>query len=92
MATYTKSVSLVAPLTTADQTVLQENPMRSYALLVNNSTEEIYLGMGIPAVSGRGIPLLTPGSNYEITLINPFHGEIHALVAAATGDLLITEW
>lgn len=85
-------VDLVKVLSTTEQKVLGGNPSRVYALLVNPSAEQVFLGMGIPAVVDRGIPLLSAGSNYEINLTNPFFGSIHAVSKAGTPNLLITEW
>ncbi|GAI27825.1 unnamed protein product, partial [marine sediment metagenome] len=54
-----KCVDLKKALSTAEQEVLPANPSRTYALLINPSAEEVFLGMGIPAIVDRGIPLLT---------------------------------
>ncbi|GAI47356.1 unnamed protein product, partial [marine sediment metagenome] len=75
-----------------EQEVLPANPSRTYALLINPSAEEVFLGMGIPAIVDRGIPLLTAGSNYEINATNLWLGSIHAVSKAGTPDLLIVEW
>lgn len=87
-----KAVDLVKPLSTTEVEVLGKNPTRIYALLVNPSAEEVFLGMGIPAVVDRGILLLSAGSSYEINLTNPWHGSIHAVSKAGTPNLLIVEW
>ncbi|GAI14480.1 unnamed protein product [marine sediment metagenome] len=87
-----RAVDLVVPLSATQVQVLPKNPLRTYALLVNPSAEQVFLAMGIPAVVDRGIPLLTAGSNYEINLTNPWHGSIHAVSKAGTPNLLIQEW
>lgn len=87
-----QTVDLKLPLSVASQKVLAKNPARTYALLVNDGVDIIYLGMGISAVSGRGIRLNVSGGSYEINLVNPWHGEIYAVAAAGTPDLLIQEW
>lgn len=89
---FEKSVDLKKPLSTTEKEVLPPNPNRVYALLANPSAEQVFLAMGIPAEVDRGIPLLTPGSNYEINLMNPWRGSIHAVSKAGTPDLLIQEW
>jgi len=86
------AVSLALTLGVVQKQVLGKNPQRVYALVVNNSAEEIFLGLGIPAVLDQGIPLLISGSNYEISLVNPWHGSISAISRAGTPTLLITEW
>ncbi len=87
-----QTVDLKLTLSVTSQKVLPKNPARAYALLVNDGTDIIYLGMGISAVDGRGIRLNASGGSYEINLVNPWHGEIHAIAAAGTPDLLIQEW
>ncbi|MBA7671593.1 hypothetical protein ES703_79752 [subsurface metagenome] len=87
-----KCVDLKKPLSTTQVEVLPANPLRTYALLINPSAEEVFLGMGIPAIVDRGIPLLTAGSNYEINATNLWLGSIHAVSKAGTPDLLIVEW
>lgn len=86
------AVDLKIALSTTQKEVLGKNPRRIYALIVNPSAEEIFLGFGIPAVVDRGIPLLSAGSSYEINLTNPWHGSIHAVSKAGIPNLLITEW
>ncbi|GAI06310.1 unnamed protein product [marine sediment metagenome] len=88
----TKAVDVVKPLSVTQVMVLDKNPARLYALIVNPSAEQVFLGMGIPAVVDRGIPLLSAGSSYEINLTNPWHGSVHAVSKAGTPSLLITEW
>ena len=87
-----QTVDLKLALSTTQQKVMAINRVRTYALLVNDGTDIIYLGMGIPAVSGRGIRLNPSGGSYEINLTNPFQGEIYAVAAAGTPAILIQEW
>ena len=85
------AIDLKLTLSTTQQRILGKNPARQYALLVNDGTDDIYLGMGIPATANRGIRLNAGGGSYEINLTNPWHGEIYA-VSAGTPALLIQEW
>ncbi len=87
-----KAVDLKLPLSTTQERVLGDNPQRLYSLLVNDGTDDIYLGMGIPAIANRGIRLNNGGGSYEINLTNPWHGSIHAVAASGTPVLLIQEW
>ncbi len=87
-----QAVNLRKVLSTTQEQVLTANPNRTYAILALVGTDPVYLSMGIPAESGRGIPLFTNGANYEINLTNPWTGPIYAVASAATPTLLITEW
>lgn len=64
--------------------ILDANPLRLYALFMNNSEVEITLSLGsINQIDfGRGI-LLRPGGSYEITQINLYRGPVSALAEAA---------
>lgn len=86
-----KAVDLALAITSTQREVLPPNPSRIYALLVNDGTDDIYLGMGIPAVANRGIRVNNGGGSYEINLMNPWRGSVHA-VSAGTPQLLIVEW
>ena len=86
------AIELKLTLSATQQRVLGDNIARVYALLVNDGTDDIYLGMGIPAIVNRGIRLNNGGGNYEINLTNPWHGEIYAVAAAGTPALLVQEW
>ncbi len=85
-------VDLKIPLSTTTKKVLPANPNRVYALLVNDGTDVVRLGLGKAAESGRGPRLNTAGSNFEINLTNPFKGEIQAISQTGTPDICITEW
>jgi len=87
-----RAVDLAKTLSTTQEKILDKNPARVYALLVNDGTEDIYLGMGIPAIVNRGIRVNNGGGSYEINLMNPWHGEIYAVAASGTPLLLIVEW
>ena len=87
-----QAVDLAKTLSVTQEQVLGSNPSRIYALLVNDGTEDIYLGMGIPAVANRGIRLNKTGGSYEINLMNPWQGEIYAVAGAGAPVLLIVEW
>lgn len=86
-----RAVDLSLAITSTQREVLPENPRRAYALLVNDGADDIYLGMGMPAIQHRGIRVNNGGGSYEINLTNLWHGSINAVSAATTG-LLIQEW
>ena len=87
-----QAVDLKLTLSVTQQRVLGDNPSRLYALLVNDGTDDIYLGMGISAIANRGIRINNGGGSFEINLTNPWTGEIYAVAAAGTPALLIQEW
>lgn len=87
-----KAVDLKKTLSVTQERVLGGNPQRRYCLLVNDGTDDIYLGMGIPAAANRGIRLNNGGGSYEINATNLWHGSIYAVAAAGTPALLIQEW
>lgn len=87
-----RAINLKKTLSVTQELILGSNPRRVYALLVKVGIDEVYLSMGEPATADQGIPLLTSGSNYEINLTNPWHGEIYAVAKTGTPTLLIVEW
>jgi len=86
------AIDLKLTLSVVQQSVLGANPLRRYALLVNDGGDDVYLGMGIPAVANRGIRINSGGGSYEISLMNPWYGEIYAVAIANAPTLLVTEW
>jgi hypothetical protein len=47
--------------------ILAENPNRSYALIINDSDDTVYIAFGIPAVLSTGIRLNANGGSYEMS-------------------------
>lgn len=67
---------------------------RKYLLLVNDSDQIIYLGLGAAAVLNKGIRLNAGGGSYEMSfkLGNLFTGAINAIHGGAdTKNLMMTE-
>ncbi len=89
--TYVLAIDLVKTLSTTSESVSPAGP-RGYALFVNEGATVIRLGLGKPAVSGRGPRLAASGGWFEINFTNPFHGEIHAVAESGTPGLSVTEW
>lgn len=81
-------------ITATSGQVLAANLNRKYALLANDSDTTIYLGLGVTAVAGEGIPLNPHGGSYEMSsaIGNLYTGVINA-IHSGTGNknLLITE-
>ena len=71
--------------------IIAANPKRKYAAIVNDSDEEIYLGLGEAAVMNAGIRLNANGGSYEITNDNIFKGVINAICASGGKILTIVE-
>jgi len=71
--------------------VLDENPNRIYALLINDSDTDIYLSLDIDAKLNEGIRLTSYGGAYEIDLLNPFRGKVYGICSLADKRLLVTE-
>lgn len=76
---------------TSSTKVLGANGKRTQATFVNDSDTIIYLVKGKPASLNVGIRLNANGGSYEITMLNPWKGEIYAISSAATKNLCWTE-
>jgi len=86
------AVDLKYTCTAVQQKVLAANPYRTYALLINDGTDPIYLALNKPAEVNRGIRLNAGGGSFEINLNNPYQGEVYAVGSAANPPLLISEY
>jgi hypothetical protein len=89
-STLTHSVVTVGSSST---TVLNANDNRTYALLINDSDETIYIKLGATAVANEGIRINANGGSYEISPANAnlFTGYIRAICASGSKKLLVTE-
>lgn len=73
--------------------LVEANPNRRYCLIVNNSVNVLYLGLGNSSVSASvGIRVVSSGGWYEINSTNLWKGEIYALGSAAGTTTSVTEW
>lgn len=66
--------------------VLDTNGARTYALLVNDSDETIYLSLGEEAVMNEGIPLFVTGA-LEIDGLKAYKGKIYGICASGGKNL-----
>ena len=84
-----------APITVGSEStpVLQANPNRKYALLVNDSDVVIYLRIGDDAHLNRGIRLNANGGSYEMSanIGNLDLRAINAIASSSNKNLLVTE-
>jgi len=82
-----------APSIGATTTVaLVANTKRLYACFANDSTETIYLGLGVAAVMNIGIPILSGGS-YEMSrkIGNLYVGAVNGICTSGGMVLAVTE-
>jgi hypothetical protein len=75
-------------VTTSSTQVLPSNASRSYAVLVNNSDEDMWLSLGTAAQENKGILLKASGGQYEINPSALWIGEINA-IHGGTGNKVI---
>lgn len=81
-----------ASVGTANVQVLAANQSRTYAVIINDSLDNIYLAFGETAIVNFGIKL-TPDGNYEMSglLGNLYDGQINAIAESAANNICITE-
>lgn len=80
----------VITLTGATDIGLAANPLRDYALFINDSNNVMYLGLGVAAVASVGVRLNALGGNFEISGSNIWRGAIN-VIGTAGDKLLVTE-
>ncbi len=82
--------------TCADSTTaaLAANPGRRAALIVNDSTQTIWIKIGEAAVANEGIRLNANGGSYYIAAdaANYDTEAVNCIVASGTGLLVVSEW
>lgn len=68
------------------------NDDRTYLLLQNDSTGDIYINFGEAAVVGDGVRLVADGGSFEMSDANG-NLDLRAVngIGAAAGDVLVTE-
>lgn len=71
--------------------IFAANDDRQSATIVNDSDEEVYLGLGVAAVMNKGIRLNAAGGSYEINLSNPWVGTVNGICASGSKVVTITE-
>ena len=79
------NVSVGATTTVA----LAANEARRYAVLVNDSDEDIYISLGAAAVLNKGIRLNAYGGTLNISGDRPFRGAINAICTSGSKNLAI---
>lgn len=73
---------------------LAANRLRVAALLINDSTQTIWIKSNEAAVANEGIRLNANGGSYSMDVVdNNLDSEaINCIVASGTGTILVTEW
>ena len=64
--------------------ILPKNSGRVYAVIVNDSDEAIYIGLGVAAVLNKGIRLNANGGSIEIDGEQPFRGAVNGICASGS--------
>jgi len=89
MAVITKRVTIG----TSNALVLSEDISRNYVSIVNDSANEVYLGIGTNAMQGQGILLTARGSSFEISKNHNFNtAVINAVGTTNPQGLAIHGW
>lgn len=88
IGTYTNTYATIGSDSTA---VVVANPSRMHLVLVNDSTQTMYLGLGAAAVIGSGIRLNASGGSFEISETNLYCGAINAITASGQANITIAE-
>lgn len=70
-------------VTTASTLLMATSSDISYRAIVVDGATDVYLGVGVPAVSGKGIRLNANGGAYEINKDNLFTGAIYGISSAS---------
>ncbi len=91
--TITWAAPTFATVTATSSVALAANSSRRGALLVNDSTQEIFLSLrtGSPAVVGSGLRLNANGGSYEINNTNLTLDAISAIAANGSNNLTVHE-
>lgn len=86
--TYVNTYATVGAVTTE---VVAANPSRMHLVLVNDSTQVMYLAFGADAVIGSGVRINASGGSYEMTPDNLYCGAIDAICAGGQANMTILE-
>ena len=94
VATLPKITTLTHTEVTVGDTstaVLSAAATRVYAMFQNDSDETVYLNLGATATVNKGIRLSASGGSYEITTINLYTGQVKAICASGSKNLLVAQ-
>lgn len=90
---YTTPTHTAPTIGNTTTVALAANTTRRYLLLVNDSTEDIYIKLGAAAVMNQGIRINANGGSYEMSkkLGNLYTGAINGICTSGSKILLVTE-
>ena len=90
---YTTPTHTQPSIAVTTTVALAANASRLYALFVNDSSEEIYIKLGVAAVLNQGIRLNAYGGSYEMSkqIGNLYIGAVNGICTSGTKALLVTE-
>lgn len=71
-------------------TVMAANSGRLYAVLTNNSNEDMWVSLGAAAVLNKGIKLM-PNQSFEINGFKLFRGAVYAICTSGSKSMAIFE-
>lgn len=84
------NISTGVSVATSSTPILVASSGRTYAVIVNDSANVVYISIdGNAAVVGQGIRLNASGGSYEINSLNQFVAQINA-IAASTSNVTVT--
>lgn len=75
----------------ASTEIIAAEPTRRYAIIVNDSNEDMYLGIGAAAVMNAGIRLNKKGGAYEVNADNLTTQAINGITASGGNNATATE-
>lgn len=78
-------------VTTSSQLVLAANELRKFCILINDSSENIYIKFGSAASLNNGIRISANGFSYEIDNTNLWVGDIYAIHGGSGNKKLLIE-
>lgn len=76
---------------TSSTAILAKNTARNHAIIINDSSNVIYLGLGTAAVANKGIRLNASGGSYEINGDNLFIGAINGIAVGGSSNVTVLE-
>jgi len=90
---YTTPTHSAVTVGSSTTEVLAASATRLYVLLVNNSSEDIYIKLGAEAVMNQGIRINAGGGSYEMSKLigNLYVGVINGICTSGSKILLATE-
>lgn len=71
--------------------ILAANSGRKYAVLINDSAEEIYVSLGTDAVLNKGIRLNRRGGTFTISGFRPYRGAINGICSSGGMNMCVME-